>query len=141
MSYFLGADLGSSKTLVMIAHHHSRVAGLGLAGPGNHQVVGYQGMALALQEAADQALAEAGIAIQEISVAGFGISGYDWPFQELRMHGAISGLELQSPLEIYNESVIGLLAGVSPSYQAAAATAGVGIGIAPISGMSPVSGI
>ena len=61
MKYYLGADLGSSKTDILICDETGRVLGVGKAGSGNHQVVGYEGMANALEKGIRQALAEAGI--------------------------------------------------------------------------------
>jgi N-acetylglucosamine kinase-like BadF-type ATPase len=111
MKYYLGADVGSSKTEILITDESGRLIGHGLAGPGNHQTVGYEGMASALKEAASQAFQEAGISIGDIAGAGFGISGYDWPSDKPRMLETIAGLNLQAPLELYNDAVLGLVAG------------------------------
>ncbi|MGW8225582.1 MAG: N-acetylglucosamine kinase [Anaerolineales bacterium] len=111
MKYYLGADVGSSKTQILIADESGQATGQGLAGPGNHQVVGYEGMVSALKEASSQALEEAGISIKEIAGAGFGISGYDWPADKPNMLAAIDELGLQAPLELHNDAVLGLVAG------------------------------
>ena len=49
MKYYLGVDVGSSKTRALIADENGRRAGVGLSGPGNHQTVGYEGMYAELQ--------------------------------------------------------------------------------------------
>jgi len=111
MKYYLGVDIGSSKTQVMIADESGRKAGVGLAGPGNHQTVGYEGMYSALQEGVNQALEEARITRDEIIGSGFGISGYDWPSDKHRMLETIARLNLSCPLEIQNDAVLGLMVG------------------------------
>ena len=46
----LGADIGGTKTRVLIADGTGRTLGRGEAGPGNHEVVGYEGMAQAIKD-------------------------------------------------------------------------------------------
>ncbi|MGW8226342.1 MAG: N-acetylglucosamine kinase [Anaerolineales bacterium] len=116
MNYYLGADIGSSKTQVLIADENGQRAGAGLAGPGNHQTVGYEGMHSALQEGVSQALSEARVSVGEIHGSGFGISGYDWPSDEPMMLKTISRLKLDSPLEIQNDAVLGLVAGADQGW-------------------------
>jgi N-acetylglucosamine kinase-like BadF-type ATPase len=116
MNYYLGADVGSSKTQILIADEKGQVAGLSFAGPGNHQTVGYEGMFSALQEGVSQALNEAGISVKDISGAGFGISGYDWPSDKPKMLETIAMLNLRAPLEIHNDAVLGLVAGADQGW-------------------------
>lgn len=118
--YFLGIDVGSSKTHALIADEHGTAVGFGAAGAGNHETVGYDGFAAALQQSTQQALRQAGLSIDQIAGAGFGISGYDWPFEHEAMLGAIGTLGLSAPIELVNDTVIGLIAG---------ATAGWGVAI------------
>ena len=56
MRYFLGADLGGTKTHMVIADENGRAIGFGEGGPGNHQSVGFDGMFTALLSALEQAL-------------------------------------------------------------------------------------
>ena len=116
MKYFLGADVGSSKTQILIADEKGRTVGFGFAGPGNHQTVGYNGMFSALQRGVNKALTEAGISVKDISGAGFGISGYDWPSDKPRMLEIITRLGLQAPLEMHNDAVLGLVAGAEDGW-------------------------
>ena len=44
MRYFLGADVGSTKTHMAVADENGRVIAFVHSGPGNHQSVGYDGM-------------------------------------------------------------------------------------------------
>jgi N-acetylglucosamine kinase-like BadF-type ATPase len=111
MKYYLGADVGSSKTQILIADERGKTAGTGMAGPGNHQTVGYEGMYSALQDGITQALDEARITVKDISSSGFGISGYDWPSDEPKMVETINRLNLQAPFEMHNDAILGLVAG------------------------------
>ena len=116
MIYYLGVDIGSSKTQALIADESGRITGDGLAGPGNHQTVGYEGMFGALRESVTQALEASGVSAAEIHGAGFGISGYDWPSDKPAMLETIAGLDLSCPLEIQNDAVLGLVAGTAQGW-------------------------
>ena len=50
--YFLGADLGGTKTRVMISDSSGTLVGFGESGPGNHESVGYEGFRHNLNHAA-----------------------------------------------------------------------------------------
>ncbi|MEO8288368.1 MAG: BadF/BadG/BcrA/BcrD ATPase family protein [Chloroflexota bacterium] len=115
--YYLGIDIGATKSHALIADEAGRALGLGKAGPGNHQGVGHEGMAMALREATEQALAMAGVSIGEIVGAGFGIGGYDWPSQQPQMLDTIHrALDLRVAPAITNDAVLGLLAGTDDGW-------------------------
>lgn len=118
--YFLGADVGSTKTHVLIADEQGMALGFGVGGPGNHEAVGYPGLLEALRAALDQALAMSQITLNQIAGAGFGLSGYDWPSEEAPMQTALRSLGISAPLAAVNDSILGLLAG---------STEGWGVGV------------
>ncbi len=116
-SYFLGIDIGGTKSHALIADETGRAVGFGRAGPGNYQTVGYPGMEAALRTATEQALASAGLRRDQIAGAGFGIGGYDWPSQQVLMRDTIqSALDLHAPLTLVNDAVLGLLAGTEAGW-------------------------
>jgi N-acetylglucosamine kinase-like BadF-type ATPase len=123
--YFLGADVGATKTHVLITDEEGAVAGFGEAGPGNHETVGYSGLQMALSTATDQALMKAGIGKEMISGSGFGIAGYDWPSEKEETYTAIKSLGLKSNIEIVNDTILGLVAG-SPQGWGIAVVSGTG---------------
>ncbi len=123
--YFLGADLGGTKTHIMIADETGRVIGFGGGGPGNHEGVGYGVVRESLQEASRQAFSSAGIAPDRITGAGFGIAGYDWPRQKEPHMNVINSLNLGGRLEMVNDTVLGILAG-SPRRWGIAVVSGTG---------------
>lgn len=116
MNYYLGIDIGATKSHALIADENGCAVGFGQSGPGNHEIVGYHGLAAALQAVTDQALADAGIARQQIAGAGFGVAGYDWPSELPPTLEAIATLGLTAPLEVVNDTIIGLVAGAEAGW-------------------------
>jgi len=126
MRYFLGIDVGASKTYALLADENRMCCGFGRFSGGNHQVVGYAGLVAALKGSLEPACQMAGITVDQIAGAGFGIAGYDFPSdRELHLR-AVSELGLSCPLEIVNDAVNGLLAGTS-HYVGVNITAGSGV--------------
>lgn len=123
--YFLGVDVGASKSHALVTDQDGRPLGLGKAGPGNWEVVGYQRLSQVLVEITSQALAEAEISIDQLAGAGFGLAGYDWPSQREAHLNALHPLALSAPFEIYNDTLIGLVAGASQGW-GVAVVAGTG---------------
>jgi N-acetylglucosamine kinase-like BadF-type ATPase len=116
MLYFLGVDVGATKTHALITDQTGQAVGFGRGGPGNHQGVGYAGLRDVLKLAVGQALHDAALYASQISAAGFGIGGYDWPAQLDEHLAAVAPLGLECPLEVVNDSVIALLAGASKGW-------------------------
>jgi N-acetylglucosamine kinase-like BadF-type ATPase len=111
MCYFLGVDVGGTKTHALIANDRGHALGFSEGGSGNHQSVGYDGLRDVIQLTVGRVLRQAGIRMDQIAGAGFGIGGYDWPSQTQVHLEAIAPLGLQCPVELANDSIIGLMAG------------------------------
>ncbi len=114
--YFLGADVGSTKTHVVIADETGRVLSLGDGGPGNPDTVGYEGLRRTLDVAIRSALQQADITIDRIAGAGFGVSGLDYPAQKTPTLQAIEAIGLRAPTEAVNDALIGLIAGATDGW-------------------------
>ncbi len=114
--YFLGVDIGGTKSHALLADEQGRIVGFGEAGPGNHEVVGYQGLRAALQAITSQALEMAGAGKDQVAGAGFGVAGYDWPSELPPTLEAIDALGLTCPMEVVNDTVIGLVAGAEDGW-------------------------
>ena len=110
-SYYLGIDIGATKSHALIADERGRTVGFGSAGPGNHEVVGWEGFRSVLQTITREALSSASIDVKNILGAGFGIAGYDWPSQRQPTIEGIQTLKLDCPMEAVNDAVLGILAG------------------------------
>jgi len=109
--YFLGIDIGGTKSHALIADETGRAVGFGEAGPGNHESVGWGGLRRTLRATFAQALSCAGLGKAQIAGAGFGVAGYDWPSEREPTLGAIQTLGLRAPVEAVNDTILGLLAG------------------------------
>lgn len=120
MKYFLGIDVGSSKTHALIVDETGQCVGFGKAGSGNHQGVGYDGLADVLTESFGTALKMAGVEKASIMGAGYGVAGYDFPSDREGHLQAISRLGLSCPMEVVNDGWNGLFAG---------ATRGIGVNV------------
>ncbi len=110
-TFYMGVDVGGSKTHALVTDQAGRVLGFGRSGPGNHESVGYQGLMDVLRQATAEALASAGLGKDQLAGAGFGIAGYDWPSERKAMLDTIAQLHLKAPVDAVNDTLIGLLAG------------------------------
>jgi N-acetylglucosamine kinase-like BadF-type ATPase len=113
---FLGVDIGATKSHALIADERGQARGFGHAGPGNHEVVGYDGLKAVLADIVGQALSAARIGIDDIAGGGFGVAGYDWPSERGDTLDAIATLGLNCPIEAVNDALIGLLAGAAQGW-------------------------
>lgn len=68
--YYLGVDVGGTKTHCLIADEKGTAIGFGETGPGNHEGVGYEGLYEALRESSQQAIKQAGIPQDQIRGQG-----------------------------------------------------------------------
>ena len=123
--YYLGGDLGSTRTRIVIANAEGHALAYTESGPGNHEVVGFPGVETNSRQAITEALKVAGITIDQIAGAGFGISGYDWPIEYEPHMDLIRSLGFRQALEIVNDTELGLLAG-SPKGWGVAVVSGTG---------------
>ena len=114
---FLGVDVGASKTHALLCDAEGKVLGFSSAQGGNPETVGYAGLTLAMQAAIQQALFTSGIAVDEITVAGFGIAGYDWPHQYPEVLAAVQSLGLiNAQLIIENDAIPPIMAGTNAGW-------------------------
>ncbi|MFN8433490.1 MAG: BadF/BadG/BcrA/BcrD ATPase family protein [Anaerolineales bacterium] len=118
--YFLGVDVGSSKTHALLVDEMGQCVGFGKAGSGNHQGVGYDGLQDALMKSFAGALEVSGVDKAQVAGAGFGVAGCDFPSDREPHLKAIAVLGLSCPVEVVNDGVNGLLAG---------ATRGIGVNV------------
>jgi N-acetylglucosamine kinase-like BadF-type ATPase len=116
MRYFLGADLGATKTHTLIADETGRALGFGESGPANHESVGYDGMFQSMYDGLEQALRSAGLKKAEITGAGFGVAGYDWPSEIEATASVIDRLGLSARYRFVNDAVPGLIAGAEEGW-------------------------
>jgi len=114
--YFLGIDIGGTKSHALIADERGKVLGFGEGGTGNHEMVGYDGLGAVLRDITSEALATARLLPEHIAGAGFGVAGYDWSSELPSTEAAIAGLGLSCPIEVVNDTLIGLVAGAEQGW-------------------------
>jgi N-acetylglucosamine kinase-like BadF-type ATPase len=111
MKYFLGVDIGGTKSHALVANENGQVVGFGRAGAGNWESVGYAGLQQVLEIITDQALGMAGLERRQITGAGMGIAGYDWPSQRKPHMDIVESLGLGCSAELVNDAALGIPAG------------------------------
>jgi N-acetylglucosamine kinase-like BadF-type ATPase len=114
--YFLGVDIGATKSHALIADEDGHVLGFGEGGPGNQEAIGYDGFGRVLNGIVDQALLTSGLTAGQISGTGMGIAGCDWPCDIPPIDEIIRALALGGPYEFSNDATVGLLAGASDGW-------------------------
>lgn len=113
---FLGVDIGSSRSHALVTDERGAVLGWGAGGPGNHEVVGYDGLKATLKVITDKALRSASVLKEKITAGGFGVSGFDWPSERKPTLEAIQTLGLSCRLELVNDTLLGLIAGAEQGW-------------------------
>lgn len=111
--YFLGIDIGNTKSHALICTEDGQAIGAGFAGPGNHERLGKDGFSNTLSQVIETAIINSDIERTDISAAGYGIAGYDWSEDLPLMNDVIGSLQFGRPYGLMNDAGIGLLAGSS----------------------------
>jgi N-acetylglucosamine kinase-like BadF-type ATPase len=119
--FFLGVDTGSTKSHALLSDQNGRILGFGEGGPGNWEGVGWHGARQTIGNIVNQALAAAGIEPAQLTAAGFGLAGYDWPEDRRPHQEMIHSLGVTAPFALVNDAFIGLLAGSSNGWGVAVA--------------------
>lgn len=114
--YFLGVDVGGTKSCALITDERGQILGVGHAGPGNWEVVGYQQTQAILLDIIGQAVSGAGIQRAQIAGAGFGIAGYDWPEDRIGHMRVLHALGLNASMILVNDALIALAAGAAQGW-------------------------
>jgi N-acetylglucosamine kinase-like BadF-type ATPase len=111
--YFLGVDVGNSKSHALICDENGDAAGFGVGGSGNHESIGEEAFQDLLKDIILQAITSADISQREVAAAGFGIAGYNWSEDLPMLHRVIDSLGLDVSYGLMNDAGPGLLAGSS----------------------------
>ena len=111
--YFLGVDLGGTKSHALVADETGRALGFAAAGPGNWESVGWDGTRAVLETIIQGALEQAGLSKRDVAGAGFGIAGLDFPEDRAPHAAIIDGLGLDAPYIMGNDTLVALAAGAA----------------------------
>lgn len=117
MKYYLGLDAGGTKTYCIVGDETGRVLGFGRAGAGNYESFGIEPAATENRRAVETALAQAGLALENISGIGMGIAGADLPEDYVMLEREIfAPLFGDRPRTFRNDSMGGLRGGIREPY-------------------------
>ncbi|OJX40804.1 MAG: hypothetical protein BGO78_10760 [Chloroflexi bacterium 44-23] len=125
MKFYLGVDVGGSKTHALVADMDSGRLSLGVGPGGNPESAGFSGMLESMRIAINDAKAQLP---QEESIclgAGFGVAGFDWESDRAPISEGIEKLELGCPFRLENDSLLPLWT-ASTVGEGIAASAGTG---------------
>lgn len=118
MNYILGIDQGGTKTAAALMDETGSISGLGYA---KGAYFPHQGMEAAVSEmvnAANAALAQAGIGTDAVTKIIAGVSGVDYPGDDTAVQEALAEKFGQKDIRVYNDCVIALYDDRSKSYGA-----------------------
>ena len=117
MRYFLGVDIGNSKSHALISDENGRCVGFGQGGPGSWEAIGWDGAREVLHSIVAQAVTQAGIERKAVAGAGFGYAGYDWPEDRPGHEAIIASLGMKElPYALGNDTLVGLVAGAEKGW-------------------------
>ncbi len=114
--YFLGVDIGNTKSHAMICDDQGRLLALAHSGQGNHEVVGREGLTATLHAIITDALRQAGLRPSDIAGAGYGIAGFDWESDRPLHDAVIAEVGPLAPYLLVNDAVLGLVAGATEGW-------------------------
>ncbi|AUS95346.1 hypothetical protein CDQ84_16225 [Clostridium thermosuccinogenes] len=107
----LAIDQGASKTSVLVASLDGRILGEGKSEGACYFTVGLERAKSAIMTAAFQALAQAGLTINDISIVIGGLAGANWPDEIEMLQNEMKSLFKLEKAWVWNDSVIALRAG------------------------------
>jgi N-acetylglucosamine kinase-like BadF-type ATPase len=118
--YFLGIDTGGTKSHALITDDQGQALALYTGGPGNHEGIGFEAFGKLLHTITENALHIAGLRKDQITAAGLGIAGFDWPSDYDPIDTIIRSLELgengSAPYKFVNDATLGIIAGSSTGW-------------------------
>ncbi len=105
-NFFLGIDVGGTKSLAWIVDETGQLIGVGQGGSAIHQGDDYDITAEVLNHITEEAIRSAGIAKKQIVSSCFGMAGFDWPSQRQPHLDAITTLGLDGHITLVNDAFL-----------------------------------
>jgi len=116
MRYVLGVDGGATKTMAAVGDESGQILGVGISGPTNYQLVGLDKAMKHLDGSVKVALGQAGLDIEDLEFAVFGLAGADFPVDFENLTSGISKLYPGLKYELTNDTWVGFRAGTEKDY-------------------------
>lgn len=122
MRYYLGLDVGGTKTFCLVGDELGNIKGFGRAGTGNHESYGIELAAKENRAAIEMALSDARLVLGDLAGIGMGVAGADLPddyvMLEREMYTPMLG---DIPRVFRNDSFAGLRGGTRDPFGVAVA--------------------
>jgi N-acetylglucosamine kinase-like BadF-type ATPase len=116
MKYYLGVDIGGTKSHALIVNELGEILGFSEAGPGSWEVIGWDAAEDVLQSITEDVIEQAGINQSDVTALGLGVAGYDWPEDRDPLEKMIHNIGFDIPFILDNDTRIGLVAGASQGW-------------------------
>ncbi|MCL2033816.1 MAG: hypothetical protein FWG94_03685 [Oscillospiraceae bacterium] len=129
MGYILGIDQGFSKTHVLIGDADGKIIGFGKSNGAIHSDTGLRSAVDAVRQAAESAMRQGNLKMDQIDVVVAGMTGIDWPDEPGIMKEALHRLFNTENIIVVNDCIIALRAEIN-SGQGAILCAGSGLNCA-----------
>lgn len=115
MNYILGIDQGGSKTHAILADERGRLLGMGKSHGACHSSDGLEYAVGAILEASDQALAQANLQRENVTVAVGGLTGIDWDYEAELLETALHPYFPLAEKLVVNDCIIAMRAATGKS--------------------------
>jgi N-acetylglucosamine kinase-like BadF-type ATPase len=126
MAFYLGIDVGATKTHCLIGDEHGKTFGFGRAGTGNYESYGIDPAREEIRRAVDAALADAGIGLGDLKAIGMGIAGADVPEDYVMLEREIFTPMFGDIPRVFRNDSMGCLRGGTRSDHAIVIACGTG---------------
>ena len=107
----LAIDQGGSKTHALVGDEQGHILGTGLAEGACHFLVGMETAMRAANAAACNAMIQAGVSREEITIVSAGMSGANWPEEFRQLTEELEKLFPRARVKVYNDIIPALYAG------------------------------
>jgi len=114
--FVVGVDGGTTKTIALVADAQGNILGAGRGGNSNWTGPDVEIPMAVVVETVQQALAQAGIAGQEVELGVFCLAGADWPEDHTRREAFLSRAGIARRVIVKNDAFAGLRAGTQRPY-------------------------
>jgi N-acetylglucosamine kinase-like BadF-type ATPase len=145
---FLGVDGGGTKTVAVVCNDEGHILSAGRTGCSNYQSIGERAAGREMRAAIDIALKAAGVSLDAITSAGFGVAGADREAEMAVVHSMVESVAPVPKRFVENDALIALRAATKDAV-GVGLVAGTGTNCVgrdrygrrfQVGGMGPVSG-
>jgi N-acetylglucosamine kinase-like BadF-type ATPase len=127
--YNLAIDQGGTKTAAIVADGDGRILGKGMGEGACHFFDGIPKAMAAVNQAAEAALAQAGLSPNNLNSISAGMAGANWPDEFIALENGLRSLFPVDSIRVYNDCLIAMRGGTAAA-RCAVLCAGTGLNAA-----------